>query len=554
MAVKSGFFNSVAGDRKYDADDVNNFFNGFLADGVLSMVGDVLVVSPSSGMTVSVGSGKAWFNNSWLVNTSDHFLLLPDAHISLDRIDIIAMDFDKTDLVRDNEIIIIEGTPGSTPLPPTLVDEEDHIQVPLAEIYVAQGVTDIDAGDITSFIGTIECPFATGLLQQLTIDELLTQWRTQFDEWMDEIEAVLASIESGDVFNYLDEIAERVTPGRNLIINGDMIVNQYSSESKVNYSSSASQGLYPRAVADRWKLPLVSAGTWTLSREDVGDGRKAFRMACTTARASLLSSSIFQFVQEIESSRLGSLLKGFGDAKDLMLRWQFRSNKTGTYIVQIEDVLNTWSISTSFSYSSSGTWVDYEWLIPAETQQSLALNNLGGLRVIFWLVAGSNFTGGGSLQTIWGTTTVNKQAFGQVNLAAAVSNYVDITDVQLEVGRIKTVYDRLSHDEVLLLCSRYKEVYDTFLLIGLSSNVNSVLGLDKYRTRKRTAPTYSFSSGSIYIPGSGSEALTAINADGIFGTDQADRPSYFLSTAETLTVGNIYWCALVDLVFDAELY
>ena len=163
MPIQSGFFNSIDGDRKYDAEDVNRFFDGVLYEGVSQYIGDTLLVIPSSGMQIGVGSGKAWFLKSWIENSSDAFRTLADADVTYDRIDIIALDFDKSDEVRDNTVIIVEGTPAASPVPPTLIDTSTHIQKPLAHILVEANETVIQAGDITNKVGTVDCPFSAGL-------------------------------------------------------------------------------------------------------------------------------------------------------------------------------------------------------------------------------------------------------------------------------------------------------------------------------------------------------------------------------------------------------
>jgi hypothetical protein len=161
VAIKSGFFNSVSGDRKYDADDMNTFFDGVITEGVFELIENGLEVIPSSGLQIAVKSGKAWFLVSWIYNNSDAFLTLSDADLTYDRIDIIALDFDKSDLVRENDIIIVEGTPAASPVPPTLIDTATHLQIPLAHILVESNETEILVGDITDKRGTVDCPWVT---------------------------------------------------------------------------------------------------------------------------------------------------------------------------------------------------------------------------------------------------------------------------------------------------------------------------------------------------------------------------------------------------------
>lgn len=54
MAVTYGFFNSVNGDRKYNADQMSSYFDGLVTDGVYEKIGDALIVKAGTGMQVSI--------------------------------------------------------------------------------------------------------------------------------------------------------------------------------------------------------------------------------------------------------------------------------------------------------------------------------------------------------------------------------------------------------------------------------------------------------------------------------------------------------------------
>ena len=59
MAITSGFFDSVSGDRTYDADQMSTYFEGLISDGVYENVGDrFAVTSANSGMNINVGAGR----------------------------------------------------------------------------------------------------------------------------------------------------------------------------------------------------------------------------------------------------------------------------------------------------------------------------------------------------------------------------------------------------------------------------------------------------------------------------------------------------------------
>lgn len=189
MALTSGFFNSVNSDRMYNAEDFNNIFDGVINDGIFMSIGTSMMVTQNSGMTVNIGTGKAWFDSTWSINEAITPITLDDAEMILNRIDVVVLEIDKRDSVRQNSFNIVKGTPASSPLVPSLLNEENHKQYPLAEIYVAAGATEITTTNITNKVGSDATPFITGILETISAEALVTQWEAQFDAWMAELEA-----------------------------------------------------------------------------------------------------------------------------------------------------------------------------------------------------------------------------------------------------------------------------------------------------------------------------------------------------------------------------
>ena len=57
MSVTYGFYNSLNGDRKYNAEQVSSLFDGLIIDGVFASVGMAFAVKATTGITVNVGIG-----------------------------------------------------------------------------------------------------------------------------------------------------------------------------------------------------------------------------------------------------------------------------------------------------------------------------------------------------------------------------------------------------------------------------------------------------------------------------------------------------------------
>lgn len=183
MSVTFGFYNSVNHDRRYNALQMSSIFDGIIKDGIFMSIGTAMVVKAASGMTVNVGEGRAWFDHTWTLNDSELPVELEASELILNRIDTIVLDVDHRDSVRANYIIAVKGTPATNPVAPTLVKSTDHNQYPLCNIYVKAGATEITQSNITNLVGTGSCPFITGILETVNIEDLVSQWEAQWNEF-----------------------------------------------------------------------------------------------------------------------------------------------------------------------------------------------------------------------------------------------------------------------------------------------------------------------------------------------------------------------------------
>ena len=184
MSITCGFYNALEHDRLYDAIQMSSLFDGIIRDGVFSTIGDALAVNaPGDGLYVVVKSGRAWFNRSWTLNDTEYPVDIEEAELVLDRIDAVVLEVNSSVEVRDNTIKVIKGSPSSQPVKPTLTHNAEVNQYALAYVRVKAGATVITQANIENAIGTDETPFVTGLLQQVSITDLLTQWETEFNEY-----------------------------------------------------------------------------------------------------------------------------------------------------------------------------------------------------------------------------------------------------------------------------------------------------------------------------------------------------------------------------------
>jgi len=207
MTLEYGFYNSLSGDRVYSAEQLSAIFDGIITDGVFQAFADAFAVTEDSGMSVIVGTGRAWFNGTWNFNNAPVQLTADDADIALSRIDVVVLEIDKTTSGRENSLKIVKGTPSSTPVAPALEDGTGDIwQYPLAELYIVAAGTTIPQAFITNKIGTASTPFITGLLETIDMTWLFAQWEGNFNAWFDNLVDQLDGVQVTNLQNQIDKI------------------------------------------------------------------------------------------------------------------------------------------------------------------------------------------------------------------------------------------------------------------------------------------------------------------------------------------------------------
>lgn len=208
MAFEYGFYNSINGDRKYNALDFGKIFDGVIRDGVFADIGDKLFTTKGSGsFEVLVGTGKAWFNHTWNLNTSAIPFTLSGPHPVLTRYDAVVLEVDENQNAygRINTIKIVEGAPSSNAVKPTLINTSTIHQHPLAYIKIKPDVSEIKAEDIEIVVGQTICPFVTSILQQTDITALFNNWNGQFDTWFNNLKAQLTDNVVTNLQNQIDQ-------------------------------------------------------------------------------------------------------------------------------------------------------------------------------------------------------------------------------------------------------------------------------------------------------------------------------------------------------------
>lgn len=286
---------------------------------------------------------------------------------------------------------------------------------------------------------------------------------------------------------------------RNVVINGAMQVHQRGTST----ASITTTGIY---TADRWVQIMSSLGTWTQSVENdapTGSGfRKSLKVLCTTADASPAAGDFNILQTLLEGQNLQQFLKGTASAKPFALSFWVKSNVTGTYIAELNDMDNARPVSASYTISASGTWEKKTIIFPADTTGTFDNDNAKSIELNFWLGTGSTYSSG-TLGTTWSTPVSANRAAGQVNLASATNNYWQVTGVQLEAGAVATPFEFEDYGTTLQKCQRYYETsfkqgqtvahgsgnFRPFAVNSLGCGGNSYFTFPLKVRKQRTTPT-----------------------------------------------------------------
>ena len=193
MAVTSGFFDSVGSDRLYDAAQMSTYFEGLVSDGVYENIGNKFIVRATTGMNITVGSGRALIKSRWIKSDSDVTITLDPANVQLARWDAIVLRLDLTENGRAISIEVKKGTAASNPTKPSITRTSTVYELCLAYIKVNKAAQSIVQSNISDQRSSSLCGWVTGIIKQVDTSQLFLQWQAAFDAQYAQFDAYMAT-------------------------------------------------------------------------------------------------------------------------------------------------------------------------------------------------------------------------------------------------------------------------------------------------------------------------------------------------------------------------
>ena len=305
---------------------------------------------------------------------------------------------------------------------------------------------------------------------------------------------------------------------RNFIINGDFQVSQ-----RADYTTSAVTAGHDTYWLDRW-MSLKSGTTSKIQRVTRtvnGISQYAARIECTVA-----GTGIMGFNQRVELSNIpvGRILTASAMVRTNHPYVGFRTNTfQGT------------GGDRGVKAISDGEWQRIYWTFDSTGTTS----NLGGDLLIV--------------------------AYNNTDVSIAVGDFIEIAEVQLEVGKVATEFEHRSFAEELELCRRYFQrikpatnymQFGVGFTYGNQSDGNSILHV-VLPTPMRAAPSFSYlgNLNQYYEPHAATQQsitnMTLVQYD-------ADYKQFDILVVGTTSTQKLMWISTLNntdtgLLFDAEL-
>lgn len=260
MAFSYGFYNSHNGDRRYSNEQISALFDGLITDGVFDMIGEFFATIPGDGIQVVVKTGKAWFNHTWAVNDAYYPINLPKPDVTRSRIDAIVLEINATADVRASSIKVVSGGYSSNPVKPALTNFGLVRQYALSYVTIRPNAYSIGNADIEINVGKSSCPFVTGILKSVDIDDLFNQWAANFQKFMTTSQTNYNNFmtRSGNTFssfmttsaNTFDSLVENSQDRIDSMVNSQTTTfNQFMTGSRNSFNSMLTE---QRSTFENW--------------------------------------------------------------------------------------------------------------------------------------------------------------------------------------------------------------------------------------------------------------------------------------------------------------
>jgi hypothetical protein len=266
--------------------------------------------------------------------------------------------------------------------------------------------------------------------------------------------------------------------GRNRIINGDARVSQ-----KATVTASAGVNAYGGVDRFRATNAASAGGSFTQSRTTMtvdGIAKLAVRHQVVTAIANTTGGNYWGGINQlIEGLNCFDFV-----GKPIVTSFIFNTNVSGTYSVSLADSGGTKSyVSTFVAVANTPLKVELTAIVP--TDAVLPNTTEAGLQIRI----GATNTGTFQTSSINGWQAGNFiSATGATNWGSTAGNFIEVTDLQIELGTQATEFERLNISTQIAQCQRYY-VAGSGVIAGYNLATGNIITPVDFKSSMRVIPS-----------------------------------------------------------------
>ena len=236
--------------------------------------------------------------------------------------------------------------------------------------------------------------------------------------------------------------------GRNLLINGDMRINQRFGSASMNATNANLYSL------DRWVTSNDNATSrFTVQQvEDAPVGFYYSLKATSTSAHTPLSGEVFGFSQKIEGYNTNWLEFGTSNAKSITISFFVKSSLTGTFGGSVLNHGMTRGFPYTYTISSANTWEKKTVTVIGCPDGTWDPTDTTGIRVHWSMGAHANRS---DTAGQWSSTTFSFHPTGATDVVSTNGATLQVTGCQVEEGNTATLFEHRLFGQELALCRRY---------------------------------------------------------------------------------------------------
>ena len=325
-----------------------------------------------------------------------------------------------------------------------------------------------------------------------------------------------------------DSLGAGATPNqsafRNIIINGDMSIDQRNSGSSITVGT-----VNPLYTLDRMAVQSSQSSKFSI-QQNAGSVTppeyfKNYIGATSLSAYSIASGDYFTIRQGIEGSNIINLAWGTSDAKTVTLSFWVRSSLTGTFGGSFTNDGFNRSYPFSYTISSANTWEKKSITVAGDTSGTWSTTNGLGIYVTLGLGVGSTYSGTAGSWSASGLLS----ATGATSVVGTNGATFYVTGVQLEAGTTASDFEFLPVDVNLARCQRYYQV--------LAPGGDKFIPVVQYQGSFRSL-AYVFSTKMRAVPSLSVDTFSGFSSFG--GIDMTENSVHaYVSASSTLSTSYI---------------